>query len=179
QKDVGITTVFVTHDQEEALVMSDRMVLMNQGEIAGQGTPIELFEQPGNPFVASFLGQSNQFRGEVIETNPHAATVRTSGGMVIRGTGAEGIAAGAPVLVFVKQVRVRLNPPPEDAEFSNRFAARVEFATYLGQTIQYVCLVCGERLVATVQNDEALSLHRVGDEVILGWRQRDSLVLQR
>ncbi|MBI2202150.1 MAG: ABC transporter ATP-binding protein, partial [Armatimonadetes bacterium] len=110
QKDVGITTVFVTHDQEEALVMSDRMVLMNLGEVVGQGTPIDLFEKPSHPFVASFLGQSNRIEGRVAEVQGPAARVRTSGGMDLRGRGFERLAVGDPVVVFVKCCRIRMRP---------------------------------------------------------------------
>ena len=179
QKDVGITTVFVTHDQEEALVMSDRMVLMEGGEIVGTGTPIELFERPTNLFVASFLGQSNRVDGELIEVNGHSVCVRTPEGALINGTGIGDLKEGESVAVFVKCARVRLDPATGGEEYSNRFKAQVEFVTYLGETIQYLCSLSGKRIVATIQNREGHLLHSAGDEVTLGWREKDALVLNK
>ena len=68
QREVGITTVFVTHDQEEALALADVIVVMNQGRVVQTGTPVEIYESPAASFVASFLGQENFFTGKVVES---------------------------------------------------------------------------------------------------------------
>lgn len=70
QRETGVSTLFVTHDQEEAMALADRIVVMNNGTISGRGTPRELFESPPTPFVASFLGRSNELPATVIETDP-------------------------------------------------------------------------------------------------------------
>ncbi len=83
QREVGITFVLVTHDQEEALSMSDTIGIMRDGRIEQFASPRELYDAPANRYVADFVGESNFFAGEVVEAGDHGATIRTSGGIVL------------------------------------------------------------------------------------------------
>ena len=84
QREVGITTVFVTHDQEEALALADVIVVMNQGRVVQTGTPVEIYESPATSFVASFLGQENFFTGKVVESVAGGLLVRLDEGVTVR-----------------------------------------------------------------------------------------------
>ncbi|WP_369333108.1 ABC transporter ATP-binding protein [Pelagivirga sediminicola] len=98
QRDTGITFVFVTHDQEEALDMSDRIAVLGGGEIRKIGTPSEIYEEPSNRFVADFVGETNFFEVDVLESTPTTATVRTPFGQFIRVPSATHLSAGKATL---------------------------------------------------------------------------------
>src|SRR5262244_2332624 len=104
QREVGITFIYVTHDQEEALTMSDRVAVMDKGRIEQIGTPVELYEAPASRFVADFLGESNFVDG-VVAVAPEAgrfAVVRAGGGLEFRGVAAAPLAIGQPVTAAIR-----------------------------------------------------------------------------
>jgi ABC-type Fe3+/spermidine/putrescine transport system ATPase subunit len=156
QRRLGVTTLFVTHDQEEALVLSDRIAVMNEGRIAQIGTAEDLYRRPASRFVAEFVGEANLFRGRagVISGPPHARTVevKLETGGEMRATLAPGdrsVHYGADLALVVRPERPRALGPGEVAE--NRAAGTVVEATYLGETIRY-----------------RLALER-GGEIVLRW----------
>jgi putative spermidine/putrescine transport system ATP-binding protein len=175
QKTVGITTVFVTHDQLEALAMADRMVVMDHGRIVQVGTPTEVYERPAHPFVAGFIGQANLLRGRALESDGRTVRFRTGGGLVVVGEGA-GIQAGAEVVGVVKSERIGLvaTPPPDR---TNAFEATIDTRTYLGAGLLYACSIGNERLTVARANDPAAAPLQAGDRGIVHWRTVDCLVL--
>ena len=110
QQEVGITFVYVTHDQEEALTMSDMIVVMRDGVIQQQGGPAELYERPANRFVSDFIGTSNFIRASLVETDASGrTTVRTDSGLVVAGHLTDRttqLAAGTKVTIAVRPERV-------------------------------------------------------------------------
>ncbi|OFX28319.1 MAG: hypothetical protein A2Z07_04240 [Armatimonadetes bacterium RBG_16_67_12] len=175
QQQIGITTVFVTHDQEEALTLSDRVVVMNHGEIVQQGSPIEVYERPAHSFVAGFIGQSNLFRGHVVGQEDGLTRVRAESGLSVLARTDPPVAPGSRVLVVIKQSRVRIGA--SDAA-SNVFTASLEFVNYLGPTVQYLCKVGEARLAASLSNETGAPAFRPGERVILSWRPEDCLLLK-
>ncbi len=157
QREVGITFLYVTHDQEEALTMSDRLAVMANGRVEQLGSPREVYERPETSFVADFIGVSNLMRGqsaggaeiEVGETRlAVAATVEKVG--IVR--------------VAIRPERVRIEAQGVTGE--NRVPARIERFVYLGSTTQvFVTLPGGDRLQALVANDEDVDEYDVGQEV--------------
>jgi putative spermidine/putrescine transport system ATP-binding protein len=147
QKRLGLTTVMVTHDQEEALTMADRLVVMNEGRVQQIGTQRELYNRPENRFVANFIGRSNFFEGAVVARG----RFRTAGGIEIAFT------SGQPErrVLAVRPERLRLGREAAP----NCFSGTVELVTYLGSLTEYrVRLASGEPVTIHAQNT------RDGDE---------------
>jgi putative spermidine/putrescine transport system ATP-binding protein len=159
QRRLGLTTVMVTHDQEEALSVADRLVVMNDGEIQQIGTQRELYNAPSNPFVANFIGRTNLFSGAT-----SAGRFKTESGLEI----VLPAAAGERRVIAVRPERIRFSA----AGLANRFSGTVEFASYLGATTDYVVrLSSGDRVAVEMHNTgtDKVELLAVGDQVEIGW----------
>jgi spermidine/putrescine transport system ATP-binding protein len=167
QTEVGITFVYVTHDQEEALTMSDRIAVMHAGRVEQLGTPEELYDRPASRFVADFIGTTNLLRG-VVEASQ---TVRLSSGEVVP-CGVAGLAAGTDIEMSVRPEAVALLPA--DAEGAVR--ARVDQAAYLGNTVSYQVVTAGGLTVSVLTPKSGIRLP-VGSEVAITWPAADALVL--
>jgi iron(III) transport system ATP-binding protein len=142
QKEVGVTAVYVTHDQSEALALSDRIAIMHNGRIAQIGTPHQIYHQPCNAFVATFVGRSNLFRGEFLERKQNgSAQIATALGPVL--CEAPSDAAGAPpaaALIRPEHVVLTAAAGPLDSTI-NRFRGRVFQVAFLGEATEYVVQV--------------------------------------
>jgi spermidine/putrescine ABC transporter ATP-binding subunit len=148
QQAIGITTVFVTHDQEEALTLSDRVAVMNGGKVEQMDTPRELYERPATDFVANFLGVSNIFDGRVTGRDGAEALVAI-GPIQVRALWEDGLEIGAPIRVAVRPEKIRLRP----SAARDGLPARVRHAVYLGATTHfYLNGLDGQSLVVHVQN---------------------------
>ena len=121
----GITMIYVTHDQTEAMVCADRIAVMNKGRIDQVGTAFEIYEQPHTRFVASFIGRSNALPGRLLQPG-----VVEAAAMTLHAVDASGAAAGVPVCVCVRPHRVSLGVAPQGP--ANKLQGRVARATYLG-----------------------------------------------
>ena len=162
QKQIGITTVYVTHDQEEALAISDRIAVMNKGDIQQIETPENIYSRPYNTFVAEFIGHSNAFVGTVIEQTGGKTLIRMQTGLVIEVDGVKPVAKGKEILVYVR---------PEEFLFSDEkkgMAAKVLVKRFLGKYIQYV-MDCGtgSHVEVTADTSSAERIHNPGETVYL------------
>ena len=142
QQEVGITFVYVTHDQEEAMTMSDVIVVMRDGRIQQQGSPEELYERPRNRFVAGFIGQSNSIPGRIaaIDMDSGTAKVETDAGLVLHGrlTDPEARpAVGDSVVVAVRPERLDLGGSAGGGSGWTSIAGRIRQGTYLGDQTEY------------------------------------------
>jgi len=141
QQRLGLTTIFVTHDQEEALAIADRMAIMNDGIVQQVGSPDTLYERPANLFVADFLGKMNVFKGR---GNAHSVFETAAGQRIAAADGAQATHLG------VRPERVRLQAQPAGA---NALAGVVESSLYLGSVLEVrVRLDGGDRLVSQIVN---------------------------
>ena len=147
QRDTGITFVFVTHDQEEALDMSDRIAVLGGGEVQQLGTPAQIYEEPVNRFVADFVGETNFLPVEVLETGGERATVRTPFGQVMRVPAPAGIATG-PATISVRPEKINLG----DQAPGGGFAAQVTGKNYLGGYTHYQLVAQGTAFRASRRN---------------------------
>ncbi|MGQ9600628.1 MAG: ABC transporter ATP-binding protein [Anaerolineae bacterium] len=176
QKEVGITTFFVTHDQEEALTLSDRIAVINEGKIVQQGPPAEVYEHPSTRFVADFLGQSNFFEGRVVDLTRDEVVVSTPTGLTIRGQPGRVYSIGQPITVAVRPEKIGLST--ERLPYANLFEGQVEHQVYLGTSITYhVRLREGTSVLAFEKNEAAKIVFPVGSPVFLGWDKECSLLL--
>ena len=145
QEDLGMTFVFVTHDQEEALVMSDRIAVMNRGRIEQLGRAEELYERPRTAFVANFLGSSNLLTGRVAEVQGTEAIIQTEFGPLRTLHGA-GLRVGQNVTLSIRPEKLRMER--DDETEGNEVRARVDDIVYTGAENQYLLEAHGQRLVA-------------------------------
>ena len=158
QREVGITFLYVTHDQEEALTMSDRLAVMSHGRVEQLGTPREVYEHPETAFVADFIGVSNLMRAQ------SSGDGRVEVGGVELVAGAVQTQRAGVVRLAIRPERVRIEP--EGTTGPNRIPATIERFVYLGSTTQvYVALPGGDRLQALVANAEAVEEYDVGAAV--------------
>ncbi len=162
QSETGITFVFVTHDQEEALTMSDRIAVMNAGEILQVGAPSEIYEHPTHRFVADFIGETNFLAAEVAA----AGRYRLPTGVTLAAAGGEGRGIGETVTLAVRPERIGLAAPGDGAA---ALRGRIETVVYFGTDTTYHIQPDQpgmERLTARLQNREgARPLFAAGDPV--------------
>ena len=174
QRDVGITFVYVTHDQEEALTMSDRIAVMNRGVIEQVADPESVYERPATTFVAGFIGVSNLMPGEVVSTNGSATELRLDAGPTVRTGESGGAQVGERCHAVVRPEKLGLEPI--GAPGSGGRAAvegQVESSLYLGTATQMVVrLGDGTHMTVLVPNadaEERRSLPGAGDAARLTW----------
>jgi len=166
QTHLGITFVYVTHDQEEALTMSDRIVLMRQGRIAQIGTPRELYDRPASRYVADFIGDTNLLAGTVVECAAGVATLRV-GDVALRGLCDGALPAGREAWLTVRPEAIRLIDGPAAPAGQNTVAGTVNDAVYAGSALRvHVTLPGGQRLVASVPSGTIVA---AGAPVTLSW----------
>jgi spermidine/putrescine transport system ATP-binding protein len=176
QQRIGITFLYVTHDQEEALTLSDRIAVMNHGKILQEGTPEEIYERPTSRFVADFIGQTNFFEGKVQEAGP-VTVVAEETGLTLRCAPADWATAGMEVAVSVRPEKIG---PANGTPAANRVEGTVARTTYLGDLVQFhVLLQGGRELMCQRQNERSdpSASWRVGDRVELAWPEGSALVL--
>ena len=134
QRNLGITFVYITHSQEEALTMSDRVLLMKSGKIAQEGPPTELFDRPNSAFVARFMGVENILEGVVTDVALPYVTLEVSGHSVTgRWCGKSAPGAGARAVMGVRAERVRLSTADDAHDPANGFACRRTASVYKGK----------------------------------------------
>ncbi len=177
QRELGLTILHVTHDQEEALTMSDRIAVLNRGRILQLGTPQELYERPAGVFVASFLGRGNFFSGRLTEADERGGTVETVTGLHIRVGPATERQRGDPVTVLVRPEKVRLLAG--DAKLPNAFPARVDSVMFLGDAVGISGVFPrGEQIFVKAQAGTLPDLPKPDDEVTVGWAPDDVILLE-
>jgi putative spermidine/putrescine transport system ATP-binding protein len=147
QQQTGITAIYVTHDQEEALTISDRVVVLNHGRIDQIGSPREVYERPASAFVAGFIGSANRLEGHVLDASLGVVRV---GDDLVRIPPDAVVAAGGDVLIVVRPERLVIRPTDATQVAANRLLGVVRGVTYLGPTDSVAVEVAGRRLIATV-----------------------------
>jgi spermidine/putrescine transport system ATP-binding protein len=181
QQEVGITFIYVTHDQEEAMTMSDRIAVMNRGHYEQLGDPESLYERPATRFVAGFLGVSNLIPATLEGSDGDYAVGRTDGGDLLRLPRA--LTNGqSRIELGVRPEKIRLHEPAEQvAAGLNRVAGVIRDASYMGVSTQYIVEAAGgTQLTVYEQNVERASrseLWASGEEVILGWQPDHTFVI--
>jgi spermidine/putrescine transport system ATP-binding protein len=174
QRDVGITFVYVTHDQEEALTMSDRIAVMNRGVVEQVADPETVYERPGTTFVAGFIGVSNLMPGQVVSSNGAGTHMRLDAGPTVKALDTGGVQTGERAHAVVRPEKLELREAGAPAE-GNRpsVEGQVESSLYLGTATQMVVkLGDGTRMTVLVPNADAEArrdLPAAGDAASLSW----------
>jgi ABC-type Fe3+/spermidine/putrescine transport system ATPase subunit len=174
QQDLRITTIYVTHDQEEALVLSDRIAVMDAGRVLQIGTPVELYERPATLFVADFIGTNNLVAGTVTEVAGGLAALATRAG-VLRGVAMGTLAPGARAVAAIRPENLTLEDGAGDADVTLR--GRVVIAQYLGSLMRYE-LDVGEGTALRVDLGDPKRHRRFapGDLVTVGFRSSSAQI---
>jgi ABC-type Fe3+/spermidine/putrescine transport system ATPase subunit len=170
---VGITFIYVTHDQEEALTMSDRIGVMSEGELLQVGTPQEIYERPTSRFVADFIGEINLLRAVVIDSN----TVSLDNGPAVRAT--TGLSAGTEATVAIRPERLALYDLDERIpEGLNTIPGRVIRRTYHGDVFYYDVQTAAGTLEVKEENRPGVELYEIGEDTIAAWDPAATTVVE-
>jgi spermidine/putrescine transport system ATP-binding protein len=181
QGEVGITFIYVTHDQEEAMTMSDRLAVMRHGKIEQIGGPEDVYERPATEFVAGFLGASNLLAGSIVGTNGTVTTVRLDSGHQVELPSADvPTDIDTEVRVGVRPEKITIAPddgqPPSGV---NWVTGLLRMSTYIGVSIQYKVEGPGGReLTVYVQNLEIGAAPQPGQKVRLEWKPQHTFVVK-
>jgi spermidine/putrescine transport system ATP-binding protein len=180
-KQLGTTFIYVTHDQEEALTMSDRIAVMSHGRVAQVGTPAEIYENPRTAFVAKFIGESNFFDGRVVSRGDAWCDVAWSGGGQFR-VPAMGLGVEQAVRIAVRPEWLDLVRPGEVPPGENALCGAVRDVIYLGETMHVVVsLPRGTDVTVALRNEGQLINPlpwRRGDDAVVAWKPEDCQILE-
>jgi len=172
---IGITVVYVTHDQSEALTMSNRIAVFNDGKIQQISTPDVLYEKPDNSFVAQFIGENNQLEGKVKSINGNSCIITTDSGEDINALKVNVNNVGDVSTISLRPERVAIN---STEKFENVFDAKVKELIYLGDHIRTRVETCGnDQFIVKVPNSYKDSNLKEGSTVKLSWKASDSRAL--
>ncbi|MFT3821469.1 MAG: ABC transporter ATP-binding protein [Rubrivivax sp.] len=174
-EELAVTVLYVTHDQEEALVMSDRICVMNHARIEQVGMPNELYFRPATEFVADFLGESNLILGAVTGVSENVAQVRTGDGSVVRCTLQSAVDGGQQVKVMVRPESVRLSPLDGAGEFGMRGVVRDR--AFVGHAIRYTVQAGSQRMTGLQNSGSGIQVLEPGQSVWIDWAPSDAISL--
>ncbi len=180
-KDSGLTTVYVTHDQKEALSMADRVAIMREGKVCQIGTPRELYRKPQSRFVAAFLGEADFLDATVVEVRPGTITLETKAGHLVAAAEGENPHTPSAPPTVGQAVEVCVRPEcwkPVEAGTPGSLRAKLTETIYLGEIAQHVLdFDSGQQAHAAVLNPELVPKHTPGDTVGLAVAPHDVIVL--
>lgn len=137
QQQVGITFIYVTHDQEEALTMSDRIAIMSEGKILQVGDPMEIYEEPKSRFVADFIGETNLLNGRVVEQKSDRAVVLVDETLPITVSYREPLSIGQTVTIVIRPEKIAIAKTHTNGDRPSGWSATVEEAVYIGTDTRY------------------------------------------
>ncbi len=172
---LGVTIVYVTHDQQEAMVMSDRIAVLRDGMVEQVAEPEALYEEPDRSFVARFIGENNRLHGRVAAIERDLCEVKV-GGRVVTGLRVVECEPGDAVTLSIRPERVEIHP--EEGLYTNEFSALVEHITFVGDHLRIRMETCGRPdFVAKIPNVLGQGAVLEGDRIRVGWTPTDCRVL--
>ena len=179
QKELGVTTINVTHDQREALVVSDQVIVMDNGEIQQDASPTAMYRTPSNPFVVNFIGVTNVFEGILSSVQGDAASA-TFNGTDLDGlfrSRIDGPATGSPVKAAVRAEQVRISANvAEISDMDAQFEGTISDVIFEGERLLYEAIVpdLGPDPIRIFHHDQNnFETHELGETVHIGWKSRD------
>jgi spermidine/putrescine transport system ATP-binding protein len=180
QKDVGVTFVFVTHAQNEALALSHRIAVMNQGNVEQIDEPSKIYSSPGNRFVADFIGKISMMNAHVLEAS--ASHLKLDIGELgdVTAAGKKGVKVGDKGVMAIRPEQVRISAPSDETELGNHFLGKVKDFLYLGDVTTYIVeLSNGAHVEALLPNSAPgqAKFFEVGDPVAVSWRHDAGIFL--
>jgi spermidine/putrescine transport system ATP-binding protein len=178
QEQVGITFIYVTHDQEEALTMSDRIAVMKDGIIQQIGNPVSLYEEPANHFVADFIGESNFIEGSYEGMEQELAVIKIGEERIFAMTASEKPAQNTATTITIRPERIVISAPDEREKPG--ISGTIKEVVYIGTDIRYLLKIAtGQEIQIRIQNSskEDINAFPKGGEVQIGWAPEDARLL--
>ncbi len=176
-KQLRTTVVYVTHDQDESLTMSDRIAVFNEGRMVQVGTSVSLYEEPKTSFVAGFIGETNLLvctASRIVD----GGCIATRGDFVFRGRTSDGVQVGSLALLSIRPERIRISTErPNPCGQENQISGVVRQTIYLGQSRKYVVESGGLSFVVLQQVREGDAVFEAGAPAHLEWNARDAIIL--
>jgi spermidine/putrescine ABC transporter ATP-binding subunit len=182
QRDLGLTTIYVTHDQEEALALSNCIAVINHGEVVQQGEPRAIYEQPSNDFVAGFIGQANLLPATIGQVLDHSLWVTIENGATIEIPMPSSFAplrAGEAVRLSVRPEAIEIRDASDQASGGNWISGKIAASAYQGAFVEYEITVAGKAFKARVANPKGKTLYQRGDQVRLNFAAEELVVVPR
>ncbi|HHP7243772.1 MAG TPA: ABC transporter ATP-binding protein [Elainellaceae cyanobacterium] len=175
QQKTNLTFIYVTHDQEEALSVSDRIAVMHNGRIEQIGTPTDIYNYPASLFVAQFIGKATFLRGTLLDIQPDSVIVDVKGHLIkaasLSQSGmSQSVVPGSAVTLMIRPERIQVNPP---ADTVNQFSGTPSRMTYIGQRFELDVETAVGRLMVTQLSGQDISYH----EQTFGWNQNDCILI--
>jgi spermidine/putrescine ABC transporter ATP-binding subunit len=185
QRDLGVTTIYVTHDQEEALALSTRIVVINHGQIVQQGEPRAIYEKPASDFVAGFIGQANLLPATIDRVLDRRLRVAIENGVTIEvptpsmPSREAQFRDGEAVRLIVRPEAIQLSERGDQVNDSKWISGKIVASAYQGAFIEYEIAVAGKVFKARVANPKGKNLYRSGDEVKLNFAPEDVVIVPK
>ncbi|MEO1066450.1 MAG: ABC transporter ATP-binding protein [Pseudomonadota bacterium] len=174
-ENLGVTVVYVTHDQSEALTMSDRVAVFNDGVIQQLSSPQVLYEAPENSFVAQFIGENNKLNGKVNDVDANSCAITLDDGNAVSALPVN-VTKGGNTTLSIRPERIEINP--KDGSVDNMLNGKIAELIYLGDHIRTRMIVSGnDEFIVKVPNKDGSVLLSEGDEATVGWRTEDCRAL--
>jgi putative spermidine/putrescine transport system ATP-binding protein len=172
---IGVTVVYVTHDQSEALTMSNRIAVFNDGKVQQLSSPDKLYEEPVNSFVAEFIGENNTFQGEVADISNDKCKIKLDSGNEILANPIRVKSKGEKSIVSLRPERAIIDP---DEKMDNKFKGKIEEVIYHGDhTRVRLNLLGNKEFILKVPNSSARMDIKLGNEIKIGWNSFDARAL--
>ncbi|RXT08954.1 ABC transporter ATP-binding protein [Ammoniphilus sp. CFH 90114] len=178
-QEIGVTTIFVTHDQEEALSLSDRIVVMSHGNIEQIGKPWDIYHHPKTEFVHTFIGSTNRIDGTLVSKSGTELTIKTAQGLIRSTTHSVDTNIGGPISAYVRPEKIRLVHDHGGELTTNQFRGTVTMMNFLGAFMD--CDVTNGDMKLTVKlqlNNDNMSI-QTGKSVICEWNSEDLFLIPR
>jgi iron(III) transport system ATP-binding protein len=180
QRDLGLTTIYVTHDQEEALAMSTRIAVMKDGKVVQQGNPREVYERPGDEFVATFVGQANLFSGTVAHCTRHTVDVAADNDLMLR-VALSPLSTlpkpGEAVFLTIRPEAVEIHEIGASPHNLNHIDGRIVASVYRGSFVEYEILAGTRTIKANVVNPKGKTVFQHGARVSVGFAPEDIILV--
>lgn len=166
QQELSITAVFVTHDQEEAMSIADRVAVMNRGRLEQVGSPQEVYELPATRFVAGFIGAANLIHGSIKDVGRDSAVLVSAAGWCVEGAADQRLSVGSHAVAVLRPEDLEITDAPDTCTVS----ARVDMTSFLGSSGEVQAHIDGGQVLAIRGKREIASTHHPGDTVHVRWR---------
>jgi ABC-type Fe3+/spermidine/putrescine transport system ATPase subunit len=169
QRESGISAMFVTHDQEEAMVIADRIVVMNQGKVEQIGTPADIYDRPKTRFVADFIGTTNLLAGRV-----SGGVFQTQSGLTLPSETPDGFSSTDDLVLLIRPEKISVGKPNGQASLTGKITKTTNLGSIYETEVQFPS---GDALTIHQQCNAGFEHHTIGDELSVSWRAQDAKLL--